>query len=33
MALVSVIKQLSYKSKIDIKNTGLLGIGSVLEDY
>ena len=25
MALVSVIKQLSYKSKIDIKNTGLLG--------
>ena len=31
MALVSVIKQLSYKSKIDIKNTGLLGIGSVIE--
>ena len=30
MALVSVIKQLSYKSKIDIKNTGLLGIGSVI---
>ncbi|EGT3616248.1 sulfite exporter TauE/SafE family protein [Clostridium perfringens] len=30
MALVSIIKQLSYKSKIDIKNTGALAIGSVL---
>lgn len=30
MAIVSTIKQLSYKGKIDIKNTGMLGIGSVL---
>ena len=30
MALVSVIKQLSYKSKSDIINTGLLGLGSVI---
>lgn len=30
MAFVSIIKQIMYKSKIDIKNTGALAIGSVL---
>lgn len=30
MAVVSIIRQILYKSKIDIKNTGALAIGSVL---
>lgn len=30
MAIVSIIRQILYKSKIDIKNTGALAIGSVL---
>lgn len=30
MAVVSIIKQLTYKNKFDIKNTGALAIGSIL---